>query len=1072
MKSNIIYLSCFFFSFAVYSQEITVKGTVIEKETNITLPGVSVMIKGTQKGTSTDFDGNFELTAQKDDVLEIKFLGMKTLELKASEGISNIYMESEVNQLEEVVISAGYYDINKRDLSGSITQIKSEALEKVRTNTVEQLLQGQVAGVVVRDSGEPGGGISISIRGTNSILGGTQPLYVIDGIPIDPISDADGNSGAGQAQNSLSFINPNDIEKIEVLKDAAATATYGARGANGVILVTTKSGASSSGKDQLNVTIDNFITTVNNQLPVMDGPQYESYMNQRAINQLYVNITDPLRNGGPFDGTQPLTIENYPELGNFNLPFATSTGVNNNWQDKVFRMAISNNYNLSFRSGDLNRNYLMSLGVQNTQGIILNSNNRRITFNLNGKTKAFNNKVEVVSRTNMAHNKGNASSVGNGEIFLQRSVISQTLQFQPIFNLLDPGQDDDVYADLNEGNIISNPFTLASQVTDIKQSYNFVQNITLTAKLSPKLTAVFRGAFNYQRSTRDSYYPSTTTRGRRNNGEASQASLDNRKMYAETNLRYRNSFNGHKIDAFLLGTLEKNDVRSIFNKAFGFGNDATSFYEFQSATDVLVPITQFREFGLLSGLFRVGYSYKKRYFVDVNTRIDASSKFAANNKSAIFPSVAVSWAVTEEKFFKKNDILSDVKLRTSYGRTGSNPIAPYQSLALLTPIRYNFDNQLVTGFYESNLANDNLTWETTDQYNLGLDFSLFKSKVNVTFDTYYKLTSDLLQNVILPASNGFASIVDNFGEVENSGIELAIAATVLKFEDFEWSTAANFSRNRNNLKSLNSNLDFQLGPSIGFAQTFPIMFMTGQPLGIFWGAQTNGIYANWEEAINSGISGAAPGEIKYVNNFIDRDANGDPLPNQEINFDDYVKIGDPNPDFNVAITNNIRFKNWDMSIMFTAQKGGDIFWVDSWSLANNSNTRNGLYPAFVDSWKAPLEIGSAGEVIYNPSVGNMTGVGNPAPLIESGPRAIVSDRQLYDGSFIRLKNLNVGYTFNFKNNHSLRLYGAGQNLLTWTKYPGFDPEAVTFGKDAQRRGVDFGGYPGIRVVTIGLNFNY
>jgi TonB-linked SusC/RagA family outer membrane protein len=1073
MKTKNIFLLLALLPFLVFSQEMTVKGKVYQKGTNTTLPGVSILIKGTQSGTSTDLDGNFEIKANKNQTLLFSFIGLKSMEQKVTEEFLTVYLESEINELEGVVINAGYFDVSKKQLSGSITQVQSKDLEKVRTNTVEQLLQGQVAGVVVKDSGEPGGGISVSIRGTNSILGGTQPLYVVDGIPIDPLSDADGNGGSGRAQNSLSFLNPNDIETLEVLKDAAATAVYGARGANGVVLITTKSGASPDGQDALTLTVDHFITKVTNNVGVMNGPQYEDYMNQRVLNQAYINITDPGRVGGPFDGSQELNTTNYPELANLNFPFATSTGIDNNWQNLVFKLAISNAYNLSYRTGDKNRNLVLSMGMQNTEGVIVNTGNKRVTFNLNARTKGFNNKVEVLSRTNFAHNKGNASSVGNGEIFQQRSVVSQVLQFQPIFGLLNPGEDDSLYADLNEGNIVSNPFTLARQVTDLKTSYNFMQNLTLSAKITPKLTAIFKGAFNFQKSNRDSYYPSTTTRGRRNNGEASQSSLENKKIYGEANLRYRNNFKGHKIDAVLVGTIEKNEIRSIFNKAYGFGSDATSFYEFQSATDILVPIAQFRDFGLLSGLFRVGYSFKNRYNVDVNARVDASSKFAQNNKSAVFPSVAVSWVLSEEKFLKKSKTISDAKVRLSYGRTGSNPIAPYQSLALLTPIRYNFDNQLVTGFYESNLANDDLTWETTDQFNAGLDLGFLDSKINFTFDTYYKRTNDLLQNVLLPASNGFASIVDNFGQVENRGIELAMSAPIMKSDKFEWNVSANFSRNRNNLLSLNSNLDFQLGPSVGFAQANPIMFMVGKPLGIFWGAQTNGIYENWEQAISSGINGAAPGEIRYINNSVDLDANGDPLPNQVINFDDYVQIGDPNPDFNIAMTNNFKYKNWDVSVMVTAQKGGDLFWVDSWPLLSNSGASNGLYSAYVDSWIAPLDVNLAtGVVTYNPNTGQTAGVGNPAALVNGGPRAIVSDRQIYDGSFIRLKNVNFGYTINLKKNHSLRVYAAATNLLTWTKYPGFDPEADTFSKDPQRRGVDFGGYPGIRTYTLGLNFNY
>ncbi|WGH74980.1 TonB-dependent receptor [Tenacibaculum tangerinum] len=1052
-------------------QEMMVKGTVIDGETKEPLPGVSVLIKGTVKGTETDFNGKFELKATKGDTIVFLYLGMKSQEVVVNSPTLQVSLQPDTTQLDEVVVSVGYFDVTKKDLSGSISQVKTQELEKNRSIKVEQLLQGQVAGVVVSESSEPGGGIGISIRGTNSMLGGTQPLYVVDGIPIDPLTDAQGNGASGQSQSALSFLNPNDIEKMEVLKDAAATAVYGARGANGVIIITTKSGGR-SGEDNLSITVDTFITEVNKKLDVMNGPQFEEYMNQRALNQLYVNLTDPQRVGGYFDGSQEFTDVNYPELATFSLPFATSTGINNNWQDLVYRIAASSAYNISYRGGDAKKNFSMSLAMQDIDGVIVNTGNKRVIFNANGRKKIFNDNIDLISRTNVAYNTGNASSVGNGQIFLQRGVVSQALQFQPIFSTLEPGQDDDIYADLNEDNVVSNPYTLAKFLTDKKESFNFIQNLSVTAKIAPNLTGILKGAFNYQKSNRDSYYPVNTTRGRRNNGEATQAFLENRKIYGEANLRYRNNFNGHRIDASLVGTIEKNNIRSMYNKAFGFGSDVTKYYTFQSATDVLVPISQFREFGLLSGLFRVGYNYKGKYYLDVNTRIDASSKFAKNNKSAWFPSIALAWTISKEKFLRNSKTISNLKLRTSYGKTGSNPIAPYQSLALLTPIRYNFDNQLVTGFYESNLANDDLTWETTDQFNAGMDLGLFDSKLNLTVDVYHKRTHDLLQNVILPPSNGFKTIVDNFGEVENKGIELGLGATLFETEEFNWNVSANFSMNRNKLVKLNSNLEFQLGPSVGFSKANPIMFMEGQPLGIFWGAQTEGIYQDWDEAIASGIDGATPGEIKYRNNSVDTDANGQPLDRQIINFDDYVKIGDPNPDFNVAITNNFTFGNWDLSVLFTGQKGGDIFWVDSWGLTGNQKSTNGLVTSFKDSWKAPLSVTAAGDVVYDPSVGQLTNVGNPAPLIDPGQRALVSDRQIFDGSYVRLKNLNIGYTLKLKKKTSLRVYATGQNLVTWTKYPGYDPEVQTYNKDPQRRGVDFGGYPGTKTYTLGVKFNY
>ena len=1059
------------FTITTYAQKIEGFGKVLDKETNSPLPGATIVIKDSSNGVTSDFDGNFKIKSSLGDVLVVSYIGYNSIEVVVVESEMIILMEPDLAELEEVTISVGYFDVSKKDLSGSISQINTEQLEKNRGSSLENLLQGQVAGVVINESSEPGGGVGISIRGTNSILGGTQPLYVLDGIPISPISDAEGNTTSGNAQTSMNFINPNDIEKIEILKDAAATAVYGARGANGVVLITSKSANKNKGEDKISVTIDSYLTSVREKINVLDGPGFESYMNQRVLNQIYQQITNPDRNGGAFDGSQALTIENYPEIDDYSIPYVESTGINTDWQDETYRLASTNSVNLSYMGGNFKKNLSINLGLFDQEGVIVNSTNKRWFLNTSAKTKAFGDKIDIYSRTNLSYKEGNASSVGNGQIFMQKSVVSQVLQFQPIYSLLDTGETDDVYSSLNEGDLISNPYTLAKYVIDQKESFRIRQALSIIGKLTPQLTATFRGAYDYQNNTRDNYYPSNTTRGYINNGEASQSSLVNRKIYAEGNLRYRNRINQHRIDATLVATYEQNTIRSMFNKATGFANDNTLFYNFNVSDEIFVPISQYRENGLLSALTRFGYNYNRKYYIDLNARVDASSKFAENKKSAIFPSVAISWVISKERFLRNLRRINDLKLRFSYGKTGSNPISPYQSLALMSPIRYNFDNELVIGFYEQNLENDDLTWETTDQFNAGFDLSMFNSRLNVTFDAYHKLTYDLLQNVNLPPSNGYSSRVDNFGEIENKGFEIGLQIDILKQTDFKWDLYSNYSLNRNKLVSLNSNLDYQLGPSIGFSQAQPIMFMVGQPLGIFWGAETNGIFENWEQANASGIPIAAPGEINYVNHSIEYDEFGDPSDNQVIDFDDYVKLGDPNPDFTFSIGSEFSYKNWDMSLLFTGQEGGDIFWVDSWQLSGLFRTRNHLSNSFDTSWKAPLSY-SNGSVVYDPSVGNTIGVTNPAAIIENGNRNTPSDRQVFDGSFLRLKNINLGYNFNFKNGNSLRLYVSGQNLLTWTKYPGYDPEVRTYTRNPQKRGVDFGSYPGTKSYIFGLKLNY
>ena len=1072
IMKKILLIFSILFSTILFSQDLNLKGNVFEKDTNLILPGATVQIVGKDIGVVTDFDGNFEIMITIGDKIRVSYIGMKTTELSVLSSPVSIFLDSEENELDEVTVSVGYFDISKKDLSGSITQITSDQLEKNRSGSIESILQGQVSGLVVSESSEPGGGSGVSIRGTNSILGGTQPLYVLDGIPVSPLSDAQGMGGSGGQQSSLNFINPNDIDKIEVLKDAAATAIYGARGANGVILITTKTANKENGKDKISLTYESYVTSVRRNIDVLDGSGFESYMNQRVLNQIFQEITDPNRNGPAFDGTQLINTDNFPEIVEYNnIPYPQTTGVNTNWQDETYRLSLSNKYNLNYRGGDFKRNISIGLGVNNQEGVIINSDNKTINFNMNAKRKAFNDKIDIYSKTYFTHKTGNAASVGNGEIFQQRGVVSQALQFQPIFSLLEPGQDDDIYSILNEGNVISNPYSLARYVMDIKKSFSFRQTLQIVGRITPKLTATLKGSYNFQKSNRDNYYPLNTTRGRNTNGQASQAFLELSKSYAEINLRYRNKFQNHRLDATLVGTYENNEIRSILNKARGFGTDATSFYNFASAEEILTPITQFREVGMLSALFRVGYNYKRKYFIDLNARIDASSKFSTNNKSALFPSIAFSWFASKEDFFKKYDNLNELKFRMSYGKIGSNPISPYQSLALMTPIRYNFNDEIITGFFESNLANDDLTWETTDQFNFGIDIGLLDSKLNFTVDLYHKVTSDLLQNVQLPVSNGYTSRVDNFGEVENKGIDLNINSIIMEKDDFSWDINANLGINKNKLNKLNSNLDFQLGPSIGFSQAYPILFMVGQPLGIYWGAQTDGIYANWDEAISSGIAGAAPGEIKYVNNYVDLDASGQPLAIQEINFDDYVKIGDPNPDFTYSISNNFSYKNWDASFLFTGQMGGDLFWVDSWQLSGLQKSTNVLTSSFQNSWIAPITYEN-GNFLYDPSVGNLNSASHPGAMIDPGKRAISSDRNIYDGSFLRLKNINIGYNFNFSQNRNMRLYISGQNLIVWTDYPGYDPEVRTYTKNPQKRGVDFGTYPGTKSLLLGLKFNY
>ncbi|MBB6462622.1 SusC/RagA family TonB-linked outer membrane protein [Flammeovirga kamogawensis] len=1075
MKQSLLFILLLLPSL-LFAQHRMVNGTVVTSDDSMPLPGCNVTIKGVTKGTITDIDGKFSLLVNDTDVLIFSFIGMASQEVvvKGKTNLS-IKMEFDAQQLDEIEVSAGYFDIKKSDITGSITQVGAETLEQSRTTSVENMLSGRVAGVVVSNSGEPGGGVGISIRGTNSMLGGTQPLYVVDGIPIEPLQDAQGNSGAGASQSSLSFLNPNDIQSISVLKDASATALYGARGANGVVVITTKEAKGGKSYDKITGSVEIGISQVANRVDVLDGPGYESFINQKHINEFYRSITNPARDGMVFDGSQELTPENFPEVALLpnQIPYLQSTGVNTNWQDEVFQPAISKNYNLAYRGGTKKGNISLSFGLLDNEGVIVNSDFTRATLNMNVRREMFNGKVTLQSKTNGSYGSGRATSSGNGQFFSDKGVVTNTLTFQPIYAKLEDGQTDDLYAGLNEGQLLSNPYTMATEVQDNKEALTIAQSFILSTDFTDNLSGTVKGAVNYQNSQRQSFYPITTARGRRNNGEASRSSLSNTKLYSEVNLRYQNTFGLHHIDVVGLGTIENRSVESNFNKAFGFPVSQTSYYTFENATDILVPVTNYFDQSMLSGLLRVAYNFNSKYFIDANARIDASSKFSENNKSGLFPAVALAWAVSEESFLKSSDKVNNLKLRASYGKTGNNAIAAYQSMGLMEPVRYNFDGSVAVGYVESNLNNSDLTWETTDQANVGFDLSMFNSRLYVTVDAYYKLTHDLLQNVNLPVSNGYISKVDNFGEVENKGVELTVGYDVISKKDFKWNLTGTFGVNRNKLVSLNNNIEYQLGPKVGPDKVYPSMFMEGKPLGIFWGAETNGIYSDWAQVEQDKMPSAYPGEIRYVNHDAVYDDAGNLADNQQINFDDYVQIGDPNPDFNYSLNSSMNYKNWDFSFLITGQQGGDILWVESWSLDNMGKQFNARTEAFNNAWKAPISIDAEGNPSYTPSIGNTTNAGYPAPVRVSGQRAIASDRQVYDGSYIKLKSMNIGYTLPIQGKkRSIRFYAAGNNLFTITDYPGFDPEVQTYNQNPQRRGIDFGSYPGTRSYIFGLKFNY
>ncbi|MCW9708709.1 SusC/RagA family TonB-linked outer membrane protein [Fodinibius salsisoli] len=1003
------------------TDSLTVEGTVTSDSADKPLPGVSVLVKGTQNGTTTNEDGHFSLTlsTQKEPVLSFSFIGYETEEI-AVDGrrTINVVLKKEVEEMEDIVV-VGYGSQRKQDLTGSISSVSATDIHKQSVTSAEEALQGQIAGVqVTKNSGAPGGGSTVRIRGTNSIRAGNNPLYVIDGLPI--------GGGSSPSQNPLSLINPQDIVSIEVLKDASATAIYGARGANGVIMITTKQG--DRGDAQVNVEASYGVNRIRNKLDLMDTPQFVALANEAAAN----------------DGADPVFV---------NSP---NSYPNTDWQDEVFRSAPRQNYQLSVSGGSEDTRYALSANLLDEEGLLIGSGYQRGSFRINFD-KQVSDKFSIGN--NLIVSRARYSLVETGGRGLS-GIVNGALQIPSVVPVKD---DDDNYVFQTDNTIErDNPVASALEKTNTSKQFKGIGNIFATYMLAEGLEVRVSIGGNLSYDKDNFYAPNSTLQGQQNNSLARVTTRQRFRWVNENTLTYNKEFAGLH-DLTLLGgfTLEKVSGENLRGASSGFITDAFTYNNLNAGETPNNPSTGASTSTLASYLGRVNYNFDDRYLLTLTGRIDGSSRFGSGNKYGFFPSGALAWRISEETFMEEQDLFNNLKLRLSYGITGNQEIGNYAALTQLGNSQVTLGDRIAVGINPASLGNKDLQWEKTRQYNIGLDVGLINSRLSLTADAYYKKTTDLLLTRRVPRYTGYSQYLDNIGSTENQGFEVSLETQNILKSTFSWSTSINYSMNQNKVLELADDEPMYVGTPISFAggQSFRIL-QEGGSLGTFYGYEYGGVYADQQAVDNSetALASTQPGD-PYL-----KDISGpDGEPDGTIDGNDQTIIGNAFPDFTFGFTNNFFYKGFDLSIFIQGSYGNDVLNMNTLRLESTRGYTNQTTDV-LNRWTPDNR---------NTDIPRATRSRNSAA--QTAMRAI-SSRLIEDGSYLRLKNITLGYTFPVNWGQSLgarsvRLYVSGQNLFTATKYSGYDPDVSTY-NNLGNLGADYGTYPKAKTYLMGIKLGF
>jgi len=1007
-----------------------VKGKVTD-EAGEGLPGVSVTVKNTKIQAQTTPDGLFDIKVPNEkSILVFSYVGFTTQErVVKRQNNFNISLNPEAKALKEVVV-VGYGTQSKRDLASSTSRVAAQEIKSAVINTLDQALQGRATGVqVTQSSGEPGASTVVRIRGNNSLSGNNEPLYVIDGFPMPPYREASANFTGAYEQNGLYGINPNDIESMEVLKDASATAIYGSRGANGVVLITTKAGKRGAGRVEL-VNKTSF-GSISNPIKMMNGRQYAE-----VINESY-RITDrqaPFRN-------------------------LDSAFTNTDWIGAISQPSFRQDVTLSVSGGSPKSSYYVSGNYLAEKGTIINSDNNRASLRINVNNDVTN-WYTLKGQLSLVRQKSNRA-ITTGHAWPNSGGFMDGLRASPLIPI-DYLGNNSLGVPGFVGTYFANPYNELQSKTDISKNDYILANIENWFKIVNGLQLVVSLGTNQNLTRRNVFMPPTTAEGRVVNGSGSNSTSNTYSYNVNAYFLYEQTLKENHYINTTLG-VEYNDQTVEFLNTVSSGYDVPYFGIDNIGSAHNQSISSYKEGRRLqSGFFRANYSYKGRYVLNTSLRLDGASPFADNKKYGLFPAVALAWNLDQEPFMKNVKAISNTKFRASFGETGSQAISPYSSLAQFWSGFYEMGNDgtIATSLYPTSIGNPNLSWERTRQLNVGFDFNTANDRLVVSFDYYNKKTMDLLQYRVVPAQSGVTSIIDNYGNMRNKGLELTLQANLIKKKNIQFSTRFNISRNINTLIDLGDKKTPDYIPINGnLLGGISGILMPGQEVGQFFGYKVIGLAQksdfNAEGEPNypyASLSTEIPGTWKYE----DKSGNG------VIDADDRQVLGKSTPDFTFGWTNDFTWKGFSVNAFFTGSVGNDVLNLTRFYLNNGIVNYSGIAFNQSEDWYKNrwTESNQHNDPMY--------------PSTQRGlSSADINSTMLEDGSFIRLKTLTLSYTFpKLGVIQNPRLFVTGTNIATFTKYKGFDPEVSSFNQSLLQQGIDYGAYPAQRSYTIGFSCNF
>lgn len=949
-----------------FAQEITIKGEVKDKQ-GMPIPGVSIQIKGTQKGTVTSGNGQFTLSAPADAVLTFSFIGYTTIEQPVGNRTSlNVTLSDDDNQLNEVVV-IGYGTSTKKDITTAVVSVSAKDIQNQPITNPLQAIQGKAAGVqITSQSGKPGAGVSVSIRGNTSITASNSPLYVIDGV----------------TSRNADFLNPNDIETMTILKDASAAAIYGSSGANGVILITTKKGK--AGKLQVGFNAFTGFSNLWQQQNVLNTAQYTALMDELG----YDNI-----------GTQ-----------------------NTDWQDLTFGTGKQHSYQVSLAGGIKGGQYYFSTGYQQDQGTVSPAVLDKYTANFNG-SQNLTKWLKLTATASLTSRK--SIDVSDNAGVARGGTILSALTTPPNIGIF--AENGQYAGNPNDGgweNPIANAYAAQNSSRNFRFLGSFAAQVNFTNDFWFKSSVSTNNSNNFY-----SYFldPFSTNYGRTERGIYRNNKSYDKVFLNENILNYSKNVGKNAFSATGGMTLQSSDYKF-------YPYEITRFLDangnlLANGTSTLPQLPSFAQWTKRSYLARVTYAFDNKYLFSSNIRADGSSRFAKENRYGYFPSVSAGWRISAEDFMSDSKVINDLKIRGSWGKVGNDEgIGDYAYLALYQPTPQG-------SFNLTQLENRNISWEKTTQTNIGLDLSMFDSRITFTADAYLKQTNDLLINVPLPQSTGFDSQARNVGSMENRGLEFVLSTRNIDREKFTWTTDLNFSINQNKVTSLGNSLT-----SISFGGIYErdnaIRVEVGKPLGAFYGYQYTGVNAQ-------------TGVAEYA------DLNG----NGSVDEGDRTFIGNAQPKFTYGINNNLNYGPVGLSLFFQGVQGNDIFNASRIELEGLYDSKNQL-ATVLDRWTTP---------------GQITNI--PKAMRRNTNNSRTSSRYVEDGSYLRLKTTTLSYNFGEVSlskwkMSKLTVFATGYNLLTFTKYDGFDPEVQQYGGNSPSMGIDYGTYPQSRTFLFGVNVGF